>query len=87
MSNFVVSLIRTVTPIIVGWLISLAASAGLDLEADALSGAVSSLLAAAYYVAARALERYDARLGWLLGYAAQPGYLEPPPAPEPPGTE
>ena len=66
------SIIRTLVPLIVGWLLSLAILRGVD--ADSLTELVTAGVTALYYVAVRLLERVDARWGWLLGAKGQPVY-------------
>lgn len=75
------SIIRTVVPIVVGWMLSLGVvrAAGVT-EAD-LTLVVTGLLTVAgqvvYYVALRAVERYLPSAGWLLGRPVQPTYVDP----------
>lgn len=74
------SILRTVVPLIVGFVVSLLVRLGLDDAVDtaALTELVMLVVTAGYYAAVRALERYvDPRIGWLLGYAAQPKYATP----------
>lgn len=75
------SVVRTVVPLIVGWALSLPiAPAVLDLlqvtTGDAersLTAAVTAVVAGLYYLAIRLFEVHGRpRLGWLLGWAAQP---------------
>lgn len=71
MNDYASSLIRTVTPVVVGWLIALLPS----LDSAATGAFVSSLLAALYYALVRVLEdRVSPKFGWLLGLAKTPGY-------------
>lgn len=83
-----VSVMRTVVPLVAGWLLSLAAWSGLDLDTDAAVGAVTVAVAAAYYALFRILETAGQRArgtalqrlaGVMLGWARPPQY----PAPEP----
>jgi hypothetical protein len=71
------SLVRTLVPIVVGWLLSVGlADAGVT-EGD-LTPAVTALVTAVYYVGARLLEHYASpRFGWLLGKATAPTYQAP----------
>lgn len=72
------SVIRTVVPIVVGWLLSLAVvnSAGVTEEqlTLAVTGALTVVGQVVYYVVLRAVERYVPQAGWLLGRAVQPSY-------------
>ena len=73
--NLYVSLLRTGVPALVGWLVSVAAAKGLDLDAGAVSGVLTPVVIFAYYVLFRLAERYvSPRFGWLLGYAKPPEY-------------
>ncbi|MFF0409711.1 hypothetical protein ACFYUY_04660 [Kitasatospora sp. NPDC004745] len=73
--NLYVSAIRTGVPALVGWLIALASSWGLDIDAGALSGVLTPIAVFVYYAVFRAAEHYiSPRWGWLLGYARPPAY-------------
>lgn len=80
MPPFPASLVRTWAPIVAGWLIGLPVAPallgvlGVDTATarDVAATAVSSALAAGYYLAVRLLERRWPALGVLLGHAAQP---------------
>lgn len=75
------SLVRTLVPLIVGWVLSLPLTpAVLDLlqvttgdATRALTAAVTAAVAGLYYLAVRLFEVHGRpRLGWLLGWASQP---------------
>lgn len=75
------SLVRTLVPLIVGWVLSLPLTpVVLDVLAvttadagRAVTAAATAVITAVYYVAVRWLETHGRpRLGWLLGWAAQP---------------
>ena len=74
----VTSVVRTVVPILVGWLLSLSVvtAAGVTEEqlTLAVTGALTVVGQVVYYVALRAIERYVPQAGWLLGRAVQPSY-------------
>lgn len=75
LSDLAKSYVRTVIPVIVGFVISIALRAGVDLHGyvPEITSAVTFL----YYALARALEHYvDPRFGWLLGLASRPLYAE-----------
>lgn len=65
--------VRTVVPVLVGLVITLALRTGLDLHGYAPE--ITSAVTALYYSAARLAEEYlSPRFGWLLGVAARPKY-------------
>lgn len=75
MPQLVTSLIRTLTPWIVGYLLAGAAKTGLDLPEWLATDVVTFVLGGVYYVAARLLEtRGKAAWGWLLGAPKPPTY-------------
>ena len=74
------SYVRTVVPVVVGLIITLALKAGVNLHgyAPEITAAVTAL----YYGLARLLEaKLSPAFGWLLGYASPPKYPAPAPAP------
>lgn len=74
------SLIRTLVPIIVGFLLSLPIATKLGVSSDEATQFITAVVTAAYYVIVRALEHYgNPNFGWLLGAAKAPTY--PPAAP------
>lgn len=84
-----ISVMRTVVPVVAGWLISLAAWAGLDLDSNAVVGAVTLVATVAYYVLFRLLEiagqhargtALQRLAGVMLGWARPPQYPTPEPA-------
>jgi hypothetical protein len=80
MSQYLVSVIRTWVPIIVGWLVSQLLVIGVVLDEDTsklLESAISALTIALYYAAARWLETKFPNAGILLGYIRQPVYVDP----------
>jgi ABC-type transport system involved in cytochrome c biogenesis permease component len=80
MSQYIVSVIRTWVPIIVGsfigWLLSLGVEVGEDAQA-ALTLALGALATALYYAFVRWLETKFPSAGILLGYIRQPVYVDP----------
>jgi len=80
------SIIRTVVPYLVGWIVTLLATAGVEVSAEFRSDLVtflSFLIGTLYYVVARFLEKKWPKLGFLLGVPTAPVYGtpgEPPPA-------
>ncbi len=75
MSDTVVSLIRTYVPLAVGYVLTRLAELGVvDVDGEALIGAVTAIVAGLYYAAARFAEKRWPAAGWLLGARAQPSY-------------
>jgi len=73
------SLLRTVVPLLVGWLAAL----GVQLDSASLTAGVTALVSAVYYTVLRLVETWACQLdkGWLkttagilLGWADQPEY-------------
>jgi len=81
LSNFVVSLIRTWTPIGVGLALTwLASTLHVVIAPSSQAGLVAlcvAVLSAGYYLLARLLERQFPWLGALLGATAKPSYSKP----------
>lgn len=74
-SDLLVSIRRTVVPIIVG---AVSASfLGGDIDPDALQSVVGGLISAAYYTVLRLLELRIPGVGVLLGARKQPVYVAP----------
>lgn len=71
--DYLVSLIRTIVPVIVGWLLAQAAKAGLDLSAVA-EPLVDALFIGGYYALVRWAETRWPWVGVLLGWKASPVY-------------
>jgi hypothetical protein len=75
-SPVVTSIIRTLAPIIVGFLISRGVVDYFDITDDQATQFVTSLLTAAWYLLFRLFEAYvSPKFGWALGIASQPLYL------------
>lgn len=79
MPNYVVSLIRTFSPILAGWLLSLPlgpqiVSAFGVTDTKNVAALVAGGLGFGYYAAVRALEQRWPSLGALLGHPAKPTY-------------
>ena len=80
MSNFIIAIVRTVIPIIVGWVVGLLAAINIPIEPDVQAGLVlslSTLTASLYYLLVAWLERRWRWFGWLLGVARNPVYEQP----------
>lgn len=85
MSQYIVSVIRTWVPIIVGWLVSQLLIIGVVLDEDTsklLESAISAVTIALYYALARWLETKFPNAGVLLGWIRQPVYVDPKKTPE-----
>ncbi|MFE9624306.1 hypothetical protein [Streptomyces sp. NPDC006527] len=83
MSGLFISAMRTGVPLVAGWLLTLAARAGVEFDSAAVTGAVTVALAFAYYLVFRLVELLGERLrgsflqnlaGVFLGYARPPAY-------------
>jgi hypothetical protein len=72
--NLLVSLRRTLVPVLVGFLLSQAARAGFDIPAEQLTGVLEALVTGSYYAVVRIAEQYAPALGILLGASKQPRY-------------
>ena len=81
------SLIRTVVPMVVGWVIAQLAVHGFNLPPGTVEQVVTWLITAAYYGLIRLLEtRFKPIWGWLLGLPKAPTY-QAPAAPSPTDPE
>ncbi len=74
MNSVIIGAIRTITPMLVGWLVT--ALALPETTTQQLEGALFVIISGAYYVVARWVEERFPKAGWLLGYNAEPVYLE-----------
>lgn len=78
MSTQAPAFIRTLVPYVVGFLVTLAARWGVDIEPSAeLTGALTVLFGFVYYVAVRLLAKRWPALERLLGVKATPVYKAP----------
>ena len=84
-TNLFIGAMRTLTPIVAGALLTLAARVGLEIDGELVTLAVGTGLMAAYYLAFRLLEEVSERIGWkplrrlagvFLGWARPPEYVE-----------
>jgi hypothetical protein len=70
-----VSVVRTVVPLIVGFLLSIAAKAGFNLDSTWVAGLLAPALTTVYYTVVRLAEvKLSPAYGWLLGIAQAPKY-------------
>ncbi|MEW2567622.1 hypothetical protein [Streptomyces sp. NPDC047070] len=83
MTPLFISTMRTVVPLVAGWLLSLAAWSGFTIESEKAVSGVTIALALAYYALFRLLEILGVRLrgntvqkvaGFFLGWARPPAY-------------
>lgn len=73
--KIIVSVVRTIVPVIVGFAATYALKAGLHLNTIWLTDEVSLLLTTVFYALVRYLEVHvSPKFGWLLGIAIQPKY-------------
>ncbi|MEU2264908.1 hypothetical protein ABZ568_00340 [Streptomyces olindensis] len=78
------SLLRTVVPLVAGWIIVAATGLGFSLDSDTAQTAIAFAVAGAYYLVFRLVERVAEKVAWpawvkgaagaLLGYARPPRY-------------
>lgn len=77
------SIMRTVIPAIAGWLLSLAVQAGVTIDSESVTTAVTVAMVLAYYLVFRLLEALGTKArgttlqkvaGFLLGWARPPAY-------------
>jgi hypothetical protein len=76
-SNFLIAIIRTMIPVLVGHVIAWFVSIGVALPPDVEAGlalSLGTLLASLYYIGVAWLERKWPWFGWLLGVARNPVY-------------
>lgn len=75
MNNYIISLIRTVVPMIAGWVVTLLVGLGVEFDGAAFELFLVSLFSGVWYAIARFLEMKFPAFGWLLGYGkAVPTY-------------
>ncbi|MFE0640162.1 hypothetical protein [Streptomyces sp. NPDC058877] len=72
---YLLSVARTVAPVVAGWLITQALRLGVEIESSVVESLVTSGFAVGYYALFRFAElRLSRRFGWLLGWARPPEY-------------
>ena len=72
------ALVRTIVPLVVGWLaVWVAQTLGMDLPLGDATEALTVILSAVYYAVAHALERLNPAFSVLLGSTTQPRYVKP----------
>jgi hypothetical protein len=84
--NLLASLLRTVVPLLAGWVLTVTGALGIEAEDAAVAGGVTVAVSAVYYLLLRLAEEGAARIGWeplrlvaglLLGWARAPEYQAP----------
>jgi hypothetical protein len=76
--SFAPSVVRSVVPLIVGYLLAWPVAGVLGLQDDQVTSLVTVAVTFAYYLVVRVLETYALpQIGWLLGYASAPVYVAP----------
>lgn len=85
-ANLFIGFMRTVVPVLAGWVTALAARIGLDLEAAGVALLLEPAVITAYYAVFRLVEAWAGRLRWeplrklagaLLGWTRPPKYEDP----------
>ena len=72
--DLLLSLRRTLVPILVGFLLAQATRAGFAIPADQLTGVIEALITGTYYAIVRIVEVSWPAAGVLLGASKQPRY-------------
>lgn len=72
--DYIISVIRTLSPLVAGYVLTYAARAGLELDSNTTVMLVFALLSGLYYVTVRALEAKFPVFGILLAWKLQPEY-------------
>lgn len=75
--DYAVSVVRTVTPFLVGLIVGTFGSEIAGLNEATLTPIISGIVGAAYYAAVRALEHKWPKMGVLLGWVTTPTYSKP----------
>lgn len=77
MSNLITAIIRTIVPVIVGYLTTWLISLGINLDQtiwDGFSNQLVLIVSGVYYAAVAWAETHWPWVGWLLGLARRPAY-------------
>lgn len=76
-AGLLASILRTIVPVVVGWLILQAVRLGITIDSAWLSGVVQGGITVVFYALVRYAETYGSNAwGWLLGLAKQPVYVD-----------
>jgi hypothetical protein len=76
LSDYELSVRRTVVPALVGIVLAAAARANLDLPAEHVTGLIEAVFITVYYATVRMVERYVPEAGVFLGAFVQPRYKD-----------
>lgn len=71
------SIVRTVTPIIIGVILAVIGTDVAGVDEASLTPVISALLAALWHALVRVLESKWPSMGWLLGLPKKPVYVTP----------
>jgi len=74
MSNFSKSVVRTITPIVIGYVVALLVKVGFSVKSTDVTAVLAPVISAVYYLLVHALEQKFPKLGVLLGVPASPSY-------------
>lgn len=74
-STLLPSTLRTAVPILYALLVKAGVVAWLGIDDALVNNVITGVVTVAFYIALRVLERYQSKIGWLLGYASQPVYV------------
>lgn len=72
--DYLVALVRTVVPMLVGLIVSSLAKAEIEVDPGVVSWLVDTLCVGGYYAAVRYVEAKWPAAGWLLGWKGAPTY-------------
>lgn len=84
--NLLASLLRTVVPLLAGWILTVTGALGIETDSTAVAGGITAAITLAYYILLRLAELGAARIGWeparlaagiLLGWVRPPEYEKP----------
>lgn len=75
--DYSVSVVRTVTPLLVGLIIGVIGTEIAGLDEASLTPVISAVVAAVYHAAVRLLEEKYPKVGVLLGWKSAPTYSKP----------
>jgi hypothetical protein len=78
MNALLVSLVRTIVPVLTGLFIATALEIGMDVDSESLSSLLDALVVGSYYALVRFAEQRYPVVGWVLGLPMQPVYGQEP---------
>jgi hypothetical protein len=78
LKSFAPSVVRTVVPLVVGYFSAWPVAGALGLQDEQITSLVTAVVTGLYYLLVRLAETYVMpQLGWLLGFASPPVYVDP----------